>query len=111
MDVTSFYKHPSRLHNRHFLIQHVKAGELKTENPPEFKAENFLFEVQLTSSYVSHNWLKLPKEEVRNHFPAIMVPDGTRKLERMNFTDAQNKEWRMRIAISEEIDAYMIIDG
>ncbi|CAL5427158.1 unnamed protein product [Camellia sinensis] len=88
MDVICFYKTLSHLHDKHFIIEHVKRGEVETNNnPPEFKPENFLFEMQLTSGYVSDNWLKLPKEEVRNHFPTIEIPPGIR----LNFTNARNE--------------------
>ncbi|CAL5424889.1 unnamed protein product [Camellia sinensis] len=108
MDVICFYKTLSRLHDKHFIIEHVKRGEAETDNnPPEFKPENFLFELQLTSGYVSDNWLKLPKEEVRNHFPEIEIPPGIR----LNFTDARNEHWTMTIFFVEGHDAYIILDG
>ncbi|CAL5427155.1 unnamed protein product [Camellia sinensis] len=68
------------------IIRHVKRGEAKTDNPPEFKPENFLFELQLTppSSFV----LIIPKEDVINHFPAIEIPHERT----LHFTDAQNKD-------------------
>ncbi|THG12792.1 hypothetical protein TEA_009717 [Camellia sinensis var. sinensis] len=108
MDVIFFYKTLSRLHDKHFIIEHVKRGEAETDNnPTEFKLENFLFKQQLTSGYVSDNRLKLPKEEMINHFPAIEIPPGIR----LNFTDARNEDWTMTIFFAKVLDTYIILDG
>ncbi|KAI7984374.1 AP2/ERF and B3 domain-containing transcription factor RAV1 [Camellia lanceoleosa] len=105
MDVICFYRPLSRLHEWHFLLQHVKRGEAKKDNPPEFNPENFLFELQLTppSSFV----LIIPKEDVINHFPAIEIPRGRT----LHFTDAQNKDWSMTIFFADLHDAYMVVGG
>ncbi|CAL5424901.1 unnamed protein product [Camellia sinensis] len=105
MDVICFYRPLSRLHECHFLLQHVKRGEAKTNNPPEFKPENFLIELQLTppSSFV----LIIPKEDVINHFPAIEISCGRT----LHFTDAQNKDWPMTIFFADLHDAYMVVGG
>ncbi|CAL5353453.1 unnamed protein product [Camellia sinensis] len=110
MDVIWFYKCFSQFYNKHFLVQVVKGGEEPgTDNdPPEFKPENFLFQLELTifpdSSYNSFEWLVLPKEEVRNHFPAIEIPHGRR----LKLTDTRNKDWSMSIFFAEDLDAYII---
>ncbi|CAL5353434.1 unnamed protein product [Camellia sinensis] len=107
MDVICFYKPLLRLHDKHFLIQHVKREESETDNRPEFKPENFLFELRLTTSCAGDRWLVLPKEKVRNHFPALNNPAG-RKL---NFTDARNKDWTMTFFFVKDLGVYMLIDG
>ncbi|CAL5353446.1 unnamed protein product [Camellia sinensis] len=75
-DVICFYRPLSPSHDLHFLIEHVRRGV----NTPEFKPENFLFELQLNFIYGRFDWLKLPKEELRNHFPAIEKLGGKRQL-------------------------------
>ncbi|CAL5440954.1 unnamed protein product [Camellia sinensis] len=57
--------------------------------------------------YVGHNYLKLPKEEVRNHFCAIGIPPRRR----LNFTDARNKDWAKTIFYVKVLDAYIIMNG
>ncbi|THG12796.1 hypothetical protein TEA_009721 [Camellia sinensis var. sinensis] len=103
-DVICFYKPLLPLHDLHFLIEHVKRGV----NTPEFKSENFLFELQLNFIYGYFDWLKFPKEEVRNHFPAIEKPGGKGQL---YFNDAQNNDWLMAIFFDQDIDAYVLMDG
>ncbi|KAL7179488.1 hypothetical protein ACSBR1_042808 [Camellia fascicularis] len=107
MDVICFYKPLLRLHDKHFLIQHVKREESETDNPPEFKPENFLFELRLTTSCAGDRWLILPKEKVRNHFPTLNNSAG-RKL---NFIDARNKDWTMTFFFVKDPGVYMFIDG
>lgn len=101
MDLIHFYRPLSPLHEFHFLIKHFR----KRDNPPKFKPENFLFRQQMTSTF--KYILDLHKEQVRNHFPGIEISGVIR----LHFTDVENTDWPMIIALARNKKAYMLIDG
>ncbi|CAL5353433.1 unnamed protein product [Camellia sinensis] len=112
MDVIRFYRPVPRVHNNHFLIDYIKGQDAETNNiVQEFRQENFLFQLQLTPTDVGYCRIIIPKEDVRTHFPAVKIPTVTHKMERLYFTDTQNKDWCMKIIFSSQVDAYMIING
>ncbi|KAH7848332.1 hypothetical protein Vadar_001416 [Vaccinium darrowii] len=101
MDSLRFYKPFPRAENNNFLIEHV-SGDNEITSDPEFKRENFLFERKLDLYEVRSNGrpVTLAKKVVKEHFPAVRVPAETHKLERLYFTDSQNKEWCWKIYFS-----------
>ncbi|GFY93029.1 hypothetical protein Acr_08g0014250 [Actinidia rufa] len=112
-DVIRFYRpNPfSRGQNR-YLVDFVKRGqENEADNVPEFKQDNFLFELPLTSCDIWYRRLVIPKAEVGIHFPGIRVPAETHKMERLNFTDKHNKSWCIKIVFNGHLDSYMLING
>ncbi|CAL5440964.1 unnamed protein product [Camellia sinensis] len=93
MDVICFYRPVPRVHNNHFLIDYIKGEDAETDNiVQEFR-------------------IVISKEDIRIHFPAVKIPAVTHKMERLYFTDTQNKDWCMKIIFSSQVDLYMIING
>lgn len=101
-DSIRFYKPFPRADNNNFLIQHISGDKEITSGNPDFKQENFLFERELGLYEVrsSGRPVTLATKVVRKHFPSVRVPAETHKLERLYFTDAQNKEWCWKIYFS-----------
>ncbi|XAR60941.1 hypothetical protein NMG60_11034493 [Bertholletia excelsa] len=97
-----------RKHHAHFLIEFVKGGR---EQVPEFNEERYLFKVDLTETDVTYGRLIVPREEVRRHFPAINLPDGNHRVERMRWTDEMGRDWTVKILYADNMVGYMLLDG
>ncbi|XP_057498347.1 uncharacterized protein LOC130782904 [Actinidia eriantha] len=112
-DVIRFYRpDPCPQGQNRYLVDFVKRGEEnEADNVPEFKQDNFLFGLPLTSCDVWYRRLVIPKAEVGIHFPGIRVPSETHKMERLNFTDKHNKSWCIKIVFNGHLDSYMLING
>ena len=108
-DKIRFYDPVPRLHTHHYLIAFVK-GEENVAQMPEFRKDNFLFQIEMSPGDVGYSNLFISSNDVRNHFPEIDIAPLDRMTEIIKFTDAQNKDWYMDI-MRYNSDFYMIIEG
>ncbi|KAI8574239.1 hypothetical protein RHMOL_Rhmol01G0339600 [Rhododendron molle] len=107
MDLIRFYEPVPRLHAQHFIIEvEKKQGRIEI---PEFREENFLFQIELERSDVQFKRVFLARDDVRN-FPGVKMQRKNREKKIMRFTDAQSKDWYMNIVRYSE-EKYMVIDG
>ncbi|KAH7846815.1 hypothetical protein Vadar_018503 [Vaccinium darrowii] len=106
--VIGFYKPVPLLSINHFLVKFQRMVETLPKFP-EFRRENFLFQIELTTSDIGYSRLFMHSKEVEIHFPAIKhVPKTKRKKEIVRFTDAKNKDWYMDV-VYYNANSYMII--
>ncbi|XP_057473717.1 uncharacterized protein LOC130762091 [Actinidia eriantha] len=108
-DKIRFYDPIPRLHVHHYLITFVK-GEENVAQMPEFRKDNFLFQIEMSPGDVGYSNLFISSNDVRNHFPEIDIDPLDRMTEIIKFTDAQNKDWYMDV-MRYNSDFYMIIEG
>ncbi|KAG5514810.1 hypothetical protein RHGRI_036006 [Rhododendron griersonianum] len=94
-DMIRFYRPVLMAHPYHFLVDFGSST-------PEFKPENFLFQLELKHYGIAFRRLVVPTEEVRKHFPHV-----TRDEMIMRFTDTQNKSWLMKILFVSH--TYMLV--
>ncbi|KAF7150151.1 hypothetical protein RHSIM_Rhsim02G0117000 [Rhododendron simsii] len=94
-DMTRFYRPVPMAHPYHFLVDFGRST-------PEFKPENFLFQLELNHYGIAFRRLVVPTEEVRKHFPHV-----TRNEMIMRFTDIQNKSWLKKILFVSH--TYMLV--
>ncbi|GFZ01998.1 hypothetical protein Acr_15g0006070 [Actinidia rufa] len=99
MDVFRFYRPVNPLYNSHYLIDYVKRS-WKGAHVPEFRRENYLFQVKITADSTNVGSLVISKDAVRTHFPAVGIPAETHAKERLYFSDAYKKEWIGEITVS-----------
>ncbi|XP_057484626.1 uncharacterized protein LOC130771004 [Actinidia eriantha] len=97
-DVVCFYRPSQPSQRYHYLVEFMKRDK-DSMILPEFKPENFLFRLKLTESVITYLRLIVPTEDVRNHFPAVGIPSDTHGMERLYFTDAQDKDWCVQIMV------------
>ncbi|KAH7864279.1 hypothetical protein Vadar_027739 [Vaccinium darrowii] len=107
MDLIRIYEPVPRFHTHHFLIEVEKKGQ--TIDPPEFREENFLFQIELDQSDIDFRRVFLARDDVRN-FPGVKMQRNSREKKIMRFTDANCKDWYMNIIRYSE-GKYMVIDG
>lgn len=109
-DVIGFYRPIPRLSIDHFLVKFKRTTKISPVIP-EFRRENFLFQIELDTGDLGFSRLFMPSKEVEIHFPAIKHVLGgsqTRKEEIVRFTDGKNKDWYMDV-IYYNAKSYMII--
>lgn len=107
MDLVRIFEPVPRLHTQHFLIEVEKKHAMV--EVPEFKEENFLFQVELDRSDVEFRRVFLARDDVRN-FPGVKMQRNSREKKIMRFTDAKCKDWYMNIIRYSE-EKYMVMDG
>lgn len=92
--------------NNHYLIEkHVRLRDQDEgvgENfPATFMREKFEFQWLVSEYNLNFGSMMLDEEIVRRHFRAVRIPtrsgETPRHVERLYFTDAQNREWCMKI--------------
>ncbi|GFZ02077.1 hypothetical protein Acr_15g0006860 [Actinidia rufa] len=108
MDVVRFYKPLQPLQENHYLIDFVKRSQ-QVASIPEFRRENYLFKVQVTAASIMSRRLIIPTEAVRSHFSAVGIPAETHGMERLYFTDAQIKEWIVKIMVYDSSNPTYIL--
>ncbi|KAE9460861.1 hypothetical protein C3L33_07273, partial [Rhododendron williamsianum] len=106
MDVLRFYKTVPISYDFHYLVELVKR-----RSPliiPEFKLENFMFQLPLTDRDIRFQRLFISAEDVHKHWPKVGVPADTHYFERLYFSDDLNAAlWGIKIAY--EIDSYRLM--
>ncbi|KAI8524085.1 hypothetical protein RHMOL_Rhmol13G0122000 [Rhododendron molle] len=107
LDLIRILKPVPRLHTHHFLIEVEK--KQGTVEIPEFREENFLFQIELDQSDIEFRRVFLARDDVRN-FPGVKMQRNSGEKKIMRFTDAQCKHWYMNIIRYSE-EKYMVIDG
>ncbi|KAL6967987.1 hypothetical protein U1Q18_033791 [Sarracenia purpurea var. burkii] len=118
-DLIRFYRPHPRAHDMHYLIEiieneklvHTDSSSTVPDKVPEFKPDNFLVELQLTYIDVSFDRLIILEEDVWNLFPAARIPPRSHFKERLKLTDANNKNWCMKMAFHSRIETYIVVEG
>ncbi|KAF7121464.1 hypothetical protein RHSIM_Rhsim13G0048500 [Rhododendron simsii] len=106
MDVLRFYKTVPISYDFHYLVELVKRRFPLII--PEFKLENFMFQLPLTDRDIRFQRLFITSENVHKHWPKVGVPADTHYFERLYFSDDLNDAlWGIKIAY--EIDSYRLM--
>lgn len=85
LDKICCYKPVPCSDDNHYLVETVKRRYPNTI--PEFKFENFMFQLTLTDMDMRYKRLIIFAEDVFKHFSAVGIPAGTHDVERLYFTD------------------------
>lgn len=102
-----FYRPAFRSHTSHYLIEFERRIDYQYF-APIFKANDLLFELELSENDIWMSRLFIPSELVHQHFPAIRIAKRSRKMVVVKFTDAQGKNWYMEI-VRYAAEKYMVI--
>ncbi|XP_058196591.1 uncharacterized protein LOC131312684 isoform X1 [Rhododendron vialii] len=109
LDKIRFYKPVPRSDDNHYLVEIVKRRYPNTIH--EFKIENFMFELPLTDMDIQYQMLIIYPQDVREHFSEVGIPDGTRDIERLYFTDDLNVHfWDIKIGYYRDFYHLMLAD-
>ncbi|KAH7836985.1 hypothetical protein Vadar_008187 [Vaccinium darrowii] len=100
MDVIRFYRPVPAAHKYHFLVDFVRRAKQQIKNVPEFKPQNFLFQLNFTNTGSKTRTIAIPRQvEVRNYFPVVGIPVETLGIVRLQFTDARNNDWLVKVTV------------
>ncbi|KAG5514814.1 hypothetical protein RHGRI_036010 [Rhododendron griersonianum] len=101
MDVIGFYRPVPAAHKYHYLVDFVRRANQQITSMPEFKPQNFLFQLNFTNTANKTRTIFIPREiEVRNHFPVIGIRADNFGLVRLHFTDARNNDWPVKMMVA-----------
>ncbi|GFY99394.1 hypothetical protein Acr_13g0007950 [Actinidia rufa] len=108
-DKIRFYKPYPCLHTNHYVVAFDRSKG-NVAQVPEFRSKNFLFQLKMTPGDVGHKRLFIHNDDVVSHFPLFYIPEKTRTVDIIKFTDAHNKDWYMDV-MQYDSDFYVIIEG